>query len=220
MSINYIDLLVIVVLLVSVFIGFKKGFLKTVTGLLAVMVSLILAITLHPYVSEYLEKTPVYDTVYNTASSVLITPKETTGKITDYGAGNLNLPREFTNNMQETIETAKENTANKIAQTVAKASIKIISMLLIFIVARLLFFVVTLLAGIIKKLPLIGWGDSLLGALLGLIRGFLIVYIIFMAFTILASFSPENEWVRTIKYSEFAKILYNDNVLLDFIYKG
>jgi len=78
---------------------------------------------------------------------------------------------------------------------------------------------ITSLAGVIKKLPIIGWGDSLLGALFGLFRGMLVVYILLAVVTLFTSASYDGKISRTIKQSEFAKVMYHHNVLLDFLYK-
>ena len=70
------------------------------------------------------------------------------------------------------------------------------------------------------KLPVIGFGDSLLGALFGFLRGFLVVYILFAFVTFSASVSPDNDFASAVKQSEIAKVMYNHNVLLDFVYKN
>lgn len=216
---NYVDITVLVIVVLSVFFGFKKGFLQTVTGLAALVLSLVIAVTVYPYAEAYMRKTPVYQTVYDKTASLLTVPEEETGRLSDYGTGKLNLPRDFTNNMQDKIDTASGAVSESIAETVAGAAVKIISMLTVFLIVRFLLAIITSVAGLIKKLPVIGWGDSLLGALFGLLRGLLIVYVLLAFAAFLSTMSPEGSVSRAIKYSEFAKVMYNDNVLLDFIYK-
>ncbi|MBQ3181526.1 MAG: CvpA family protein, partial [Clostridia bacterium] len=71
----------------------------------------------------------------------------------------------------------------------------------------------------IKKLPLIGWFDRMLGALFGFIRGFLVVYLLLAVVTAFTAFNVENPLVKSINHSEFAKVMYNNNVFLDFVSK-
>ncbi len=219
MSINYVDLLVVAVIGISVFIGYKKGFLRTVAGFLSIVFSLILAMAFQGPVSDALENTVIYDTVYQTAATVIEAPFSTTNKITDYGTNELNLPKKITKNMQKNIDAAADNAEKEIAKTVAESAMKIIALLLIFAVSRILIFVIMTLINFVTKLPLIGWSDGLMGALFGVFRGMLIVYIIFAVITLIASFSPDNFWAVAINHSKFAKLMYNDNVLLDFIFK-
>ena len=220
MSINYLDLAVLLIIVLSILFGFKKGFLRTVTGLAAMVISLILAMTLYPYTAELIMKTPVYDTVYDNTAAVIQVPQENTGRLSDFGTGKLNLPRDFTNHLEKNIDTASDAVASSVANTVASSVVKLVSMLCVFVLARFLLMIVAGAAGLIHKLPIIGWGDSLLGALFGLFRGLLFVYVLLAFVTFAASMAPDGALSRAIKYSEFAKVMYNDNVLLDFIYKG
>ena len=80
---NYVDITVLVIVVLSVFFGFKKGFLQTVTGLAALVLSLVIAVTLYPYAEAYMRKTPVYQTVYDKTASLLTVPEEETGRLSD-----------------------------------------------------------------------------------------------------------------------------------------
>ncbi len=217
MSIQYIDLAILVILILSVVLGFKKGFLKTLTGLLALVLSIVFAVALYPHAIKIMMKTPVYDVVYQNTFNMIEPPKTDVGVLTEFGIGKLNLPQSFTKQLEENVDHTSETIAETVADMVAAAAVKLVSMLAVFLIVRLLLFLITALAGFIKKLPLIGWGDSLLGALFGLFRGLLIVYVLLAFVTFAASMAPESAPIRAIKYSKFAKVLYHDNVILDFI---
>lgn len=217
MSIQYIDLAILVILILSIVFGFKKGFLKTLTGLLALVLSIVLAIALYPHATKIIMKTPVYDAVYQNTFDLIEPPQTDVGVLTEFGIGKLNLPKSFTEQLEENVDQTSETIAETVANMVATAAVKLVSMLAVFLLVRLLLFLITAMAGFIKKLPLIGWGDSLLGALFGLFRGLLIVYVLLAFVTFAASMAPESASIRAIKYSKFAKVLYHDNVILDFI---
>lgn len=219
MGTNFMDIAIVAVVGFSVFLGYRKGFLRTITGFVAIVLSLVLATTLHPYVAEFLKDSAIYDNVYEKTHSILYTPQEETDRLSDYGTGNLSLPRDFTDNMQKTIDSATDSVATRIAETVAIAAVNIFSMLLLFVGIRLLLLLLTCLAGLIVKLPLIGWSDGLLGALFGFLRGLVIVYLLLAVVAFSATVSPENKIAESIKHTEFAKVMYHHNVLLDFVYK-
>lgn len=219
MSINYIDLLILILMIVSVYFGYKKGFLKTITGVLSIILSLAIAITLYQPVEEYIKKTTVYEYVYDNVNSQLVTPDEETSQISAYGAGKLNLPRNFLKTMQEKVNDKRDNISETIADFSAGSAVKIISMLLVFLVARLAILGILAIVGLIKKLPLIGWSDRMLGVLFGFVRGFLIIYLLLAVITVSAQFKSDNFLARVVKQSEFAKIMYNNNVFLDFVHK-
>ncbi len=219
MSINYIDLLVLVLMVLSTYIGYKKGFLKTITGVISIVLSLVLAVTLYPQMETFIKNTPVYETVYKNVEEHIAPPDVESNKISDYGAGTLNLPRNFLKQIQQTANDTQEDIATSIAESTANSSVKIVSMLAVFLLARLAIFLIVMVAGIIKKLPLIGWSDRMLGVLFGFVRGFLIVYLILAVVTVTAQFNSDNFAAKAVKQSEFAKVMYNNNVFLDFIYK-
>lgn len=219
MSINYIDLLILILMIISVYFGYKKGFLKTITGVISIIISIVIAVSLYQPVEEYIRKTEVYEYVYENAISRLETPEEETNQISEYGAGNLNLPRNFLKSIQEEANETRENITDTIANFAADSAIKIISMLLVFLVSRLIIFCIFAIIGLIKKLPLIGWSDRILGILFGFVRGFLIIYLLLAVVTASAGIKPDNFAARAVKQSEFAKIMYNNNVFLDFVHK-
>lgn len=219
MSINYIDLLVLMLMVLSTYLGYKKGFLKTITGLISIILSLVLAVTLYPCVEEFIMDTPVYSTVYENVQEHITTPDVESNKISDYGAGTLNLPRNFLSKMQKNANDTQKDIAVSIAESTANSAVKILSMLAVFLLARLLIFLALLIFGFIKKLPLIGWSDRMLGLLFGFVRGFLLVYLLLTLITVSAHFKSDNFMAKAVKQSEFAKIMYNNNVFLDFVYK-
>ncbi len=217
MSINYVDLAIVVIVIFSVVFGYRKGFFKTITGLAALVLSLVLAVALYPHATEFVMKTPIYETVYENTASVVKTPQTDVGVLSEYGVGKLNLPVSITDKIEQSVDKTSSTVTETVANFVATATVKLVSMLGIFLLVRIAFFAATPLVGLIKKLPVIGWGDSLLGALFGLFRGLLIVYVLLAFMTFAASIAPESTPVRAVKHSQFAKVLYHDNVLLDFI---
>lgn len=217
---NYIDITVLLIFVLSIVLGLKKGFLKTVTGLAAMVLSLALATAFYPYVAEIVMKTPVYDIVYENTAAVIAVPEQASDCLTtDYGTGKLGLPRDFLNDLEKNIDTVKDTAVNVVADAIAAAAVKIISVLCVFLLVRLLLSVVIKLAGILRRLPVIGWGDSLLGALFGLFRGLLIIYVLMTFMTFAASVSSDGVISNSIKHSSFARVMYNDNFILDFVFK-
>ncbi len=220
MGTNAMDIVIFFIIGISVFLGFRKGFLKTVTGFLAIVLSLALACFFQQPVAEYLKNTPVYSTVYENTYGLIEVPEEETARLSDYGTGKLNLPREILDGMQKGIDTAEDSVADAVSETVANLALNICSILLVFLGVRLLLLLITSLAGILSRLPVIGWGDGLLGALFGLLRGILITYIILALATFAATMSPGGGIAKAIKQSEFAKVMYHHNFLIDFADKN
>ena len=71
---------------------------------------------------------------------------------------------------------------------------RVISFVVIFIVIRLIIQVLASIFGLIRKLPLIKTTDRFLGAILGFVEIYLIIFLILYVGTIL----PTSEWKTTI----------------------
>ena len=153
-----VDFLIIIVLAILTFIGYKKGFFKTVVGLLSLAISLILSMFLSVPISKIFVNAPGY-------------------------------------------------------------SAQIISGIIIFIALRVAISVLIKVFGFIKKLPLIGTFDGALGAALGFAKGVLIIYLLMIIVELFASFNIDSPVVQKVNQSQIAKIVYNNNVFVDFIHK-
>ncbi|MBR4874630.1 MAG: CvpA family protein [Clostridia bacterium] len=217
MSLNYIDIILIIIFALSVILGYKKGFLKTITGIISIVLSLVLAMTFYPHVSDYLKTTPIYDTIYKSTENV-IGAQETENE-TEYETSDFNLPKKFIKEIEKGIDETTHKVKETVIQKVSDITIKIISVLIVFVCTRLLLLLISLIAGLIKKLPIIGWGDSMLGAIFGVVRALLITYILLAVVTFSASVSPDNKVAEAVKESKIAKLMYNDNAILNIIYK-
>ena len=60
---DFMDITVLAIGVISVIVGFKHGFLQTLSGVVSLVLSFVLATALHPYVADYLSSSPLQDTV-------------------------------------------------------------------------------------------------------------------------------------------------------------
>lgn len=217
---NVTDILVFCVVAVLVLLGFRRGFMKTLLRFGAVIVSLILATIVSPYVADFMQTSSLYNSVFEHTQSVISEPQSKSERLEDYGTGKLDLPRSFTKNMQKNIDLNAQEVTKTVSEKVAQLSVNIVSMLIAFLLIRLVLFLLSLLLGKIRKLPIIGFGDGLLGALFGLLQGLLVVYIALTFVALSAVVSPDNTAVKAVKNSEFTKAMYHNNPALEYIYKN
>ena len=210
------DILILLILIVATYFGYKKGFLRALTGVISIILSFVLALTFSPQVETFVKSTPVYENIYQNIEKN-VTPS--TQNEDEYNTSNLNMPRQMIKDIKENVETAKNEAISTLTQKICDTAVKIISIILIFLAVRIIIMLLLSGFGIIKKLPLVGWFDRMLGALFGFIRGFLVVYLLLAIVTAFTAFNVENPLVKSINHSEFAKVMYNNNVFLDFVSK-
>lgn len=212
------DILILAILIITTFLGYKKGFLRTFTGVISIIISFVIAVSFSPQIEKFIKNTPVYETIYENIEEAIGTESEETD-ITEKNTAKLNMPRDMIESIHKSAETKKDEIKTSLTEKIGEISVKILSIVFIFLVVRILLMVVLGGFGLIKKLPFIGWFDRILGAIFGFLRGFLVVYLLLVVVTLCASFNAQNKIVNTVKQSEFAKVMYNNNVFLDFIYK-
>jgi len=210
------DILILLILIIATYFGYKKGFLRTLTGVISIILSFVLALNFSPQVETFIKSTPIYENIYENIEKN-VTPTSTNED--EYNTSKLNMPQQMIKDIKENTESAKNEVVNTLTQKICDTAVKIVSIILIFLAVRILIMLLLSGFGIIKKLPLIGWFDRMLGALFGFVRGFLVVYLLLTVVTAFTVFNVENSLVKSINHSEFAKIMYNNNVFLDFIAK-
>ncbi len=212
------DIIILLILVLLTVLGYKKGFLRTLTGVVSIILSFVIALTFSSQIEGFIKTTPVYDVIYEKIENT-ISPQDEQVENNDHNTAKLNMPRGMIENIKEDIEGTKKEIATSLTEKIVGISVKILSIILIFLTVRLVIWLLLSGFGLIRKLPLIGWFDKLLGALFGFLKGFLIVYLLLVVVTLCTALNTENKLIKEINHSEFAKVMYNNNVFLDFIYK-
>lgn len=207
-----VDIIIIAILVLMTIIGYKRGFFKSLTGIVSVIVSFAIAVCFFTQVADFLKTTAVYEAIYENIEKNVVASDENSEE-----NENLSIPEKLFKSVEDSAEEIRDGVVMSFAEKIADVTVKMLSIVILFIVARVIVWIIIALFGIVKKLPLVGWFDSLLGAFLGFVRGFLIVYIVLFIIAMFSSFNPGNALTEKVNQSEFAKIMYNNNVFFDFI---
>lgn len=200
------DIVVIAIIALCTFIGYKQGLVKSAIKILAFFIAIILAFVLYkPVSSLIINNTSIDDNI----KSVMIekikpegTEKEQEIKIEDDIA--LRIMGEAT------------NTIEQIAETFTTKIIEVAVLLLIFITVKIALRFVTVLTDLITKLPLLKQVNKLGGTVYGIIKGIIFVYTI-LAVVYLITPLLQNNVTEDINKSIITKTLYNNNLILNVI---
>ena len=70
---NYVDIIILIIIVLLGVLGARRGFVKSVIGILSLAASVALAWMLYPVIAEILEsigvKNAIYETIYNNIAS-------------------------------------------------------------------------------------------------------------------------------------------------------
>lgn len=198
------DIVVIGLIALSIFIGYKQGLVKAAIKILSFFIAIIVALILYKPVSNIIiNNTSIDDNIKNTMIEK-ISPEGTTkdGEIV----------------IEESISAKLLDGANSTVEEIANSlTIKLINgviILLIFMIVRIALIFISKLTDIITKLPILKQVNKLGGTLYGIIRGFVLVYTI-LAVVFLISPLINNNVREELNNSIITKTLYDNNLILN-----
>ena len=202
------DIIILIVLVLTIVFGFRRGFVYSFIHTLGLIGSLLAAFVFAKPVQRMIsEKTMLDDNFYNTifenvsdSLNSMLGPTDT-------------LPLILT----EKINSAADDTAVMLAQQLTDFAMHIISFFAVFIVIKLLCYIVISIFSRRNNDGFVGFLDGLLGLIAGLIKGLLIVFV-FLALlaSVMNLISPASAelFMTSLKNSYIAKTLYDANFLM------
>lgn len=196
-----IDLCILIIIALSTFIGFKKGFIKVAFRLISFILALIIALVLYKPVSNFINNyTPIPNKIESKIESRISSSN-----------------KEETNNLVANYyKNIRNISTNVIAKNITNSIVNISSILIVFLLSRLILMFLRISTDLIAKLPLIKQFNHIGGFIYGLLAGFFIIYLIFTIITLLAPIIDLNNIIKLINSSIIANIMYNNNILFMF----
>lgn len=187
-----IDIILIAIVLLSAFLGYKKGLVKLGAKLFAGIIAIILTIIIYKPVSGMIIKnTNIDDKIKNTiiqnATNVIDEKTQIKNDITNQLENNI-LPEQ--------------------AENIAKNVVYAITAVVLFIVVKIVLSIVISLMDSIANLPLLKQFNEVGGIAYGIVRGVLIAGICILLMGAYAKINPENGLSKEIKNTHLTKAIY------------
>lgn len=188
-----IDIVIILFILASIYLGYKKGLISLGIQLFAFIISLIITLILYRPIGSMIINTTQLDEklqeiIQVNAESVI--SENSDNKITN-----------------ELIESAKNGMLPEVSRSLAINIIYGVTMLVLFIVSRICLIFIKSLSDLIAKLPIINQFNKLGGVLYGLLRGLLIVYAIIMIMNLMITFNPKGSLNEIMNETYLTKMI-------------
>lgn len=192
-----IDLIIIAFILLSIFLGYRKGLVSLAIGACTFIIALVVTLILYK---------PVGNLVINTTGIDEMIQNTILEKVNDVIA-------EDSETSNQLIESAKNGLLPETSKTLANNIVYGGVMLILFIGAKIALRLVKAIANLIAKLPIISQFNKLGGALYGLLRGALLVYVVLMIIAIIGTVNPKNVVHKNLNESTLGKTMYENNIL-------
>lgn len=230
MKLTWLGIAVFVILLLFVWMGYKRGFIKEIVSFFFVFLSLSLAWAINPYINEFLvQKTPIYSTIQETCANFVQSQGEEDAEYETDSTGDLidslKLPDLLRKNLEENnnAETYAELSVNTLAgyvsgylaKTVINGLSYVLAYILSTIVIRLIVYVLNLIAG----LPVLKTANKLTGGVVGLLKGIVFVWIALLVVTVLCGTEIGKTVLELIEKDTLLSTLYQYDPLVRIFLK-
>lgn len=196
-----LDLIVILVIALFTFIGYKQGLIKVAIKIASFFIAIIIALVLFKPVSTLVINNTTIDDKIENAIIEKITPE---GMKPEDKVEAQNLPSGIIKNTNDSIKS--------IAETLTTKLIELCTILILYIVARIVLKFIAALATLIEKIPILKQFNKLGGTVYGLVKGVLIVYVV-LAIIYLASPLLKENTSKKIEEARLTKMMYNNNII-------
>lgn len=190
---NGMDIAVLVIIGIFAVIGWKKGVVKMGFRLVSLGLSLGCAWAFHPYLSELLKKTPLYESLFSSAVKQTEPAADLPGML--LGVSNA--------------------IGNAVAGYLTELLLNGISFLLIFLLARVVVFFLSKVLNFVASLPVLGFFNRLAGIIIGFVEGLLIVWILLAVLVTVPTLRENKAIGYSVEQSVVARSLYQNNPILN-----
>lgn len=201
-----VDLMVLSIVLLFVFLGYKRGLVKVAFKLCTFFIAIILAFMLYkPVAKIVIENTNIDETIESKITDKILPEGKTETDEVDLSES---LPTIILKNSENTVQSIAKSCSNTLIETAC--------LVLIFIITKIVLKFVTALADLIAKLPVLKQFNKLGGTIYGIIEG---LFIVFLGFAVISLIAPmlDVSVLEAINSSTLGSICYNNNILLKII---
>ena len=185
-----IDGIIVIFILLSAFLGYRKGLITLGIQLVAFIVALIIGLILYrPIAGIVINSTQIDENLQSTIQA----------NIDDMEENNDN---SIVNGIVE--QGSREITINIIYG---------VTLLILFIIARIVLIFISALANIVAKLPILKQFNKIGGVIYGVLRGMIITYAILMIVSLVITLNPKSSIADALESSYLAKSMSTYNIL-------
>ena len=229
MKLTWFGIVILLILILFIWMGYRRGFIREIVSFFFVFLSLSLAWAINPYINDFLiSETPVYSTIQETCtdfvqkqSSDLENEMESSSQFID----GLNLPEILRKNIEKnnntenyaelSVNTLTEYVSGYLARTIVNGLSYVLAYILATIGIRIVVYILNLIAG----LPILKTANKLTGGLVGFVKGLVFIWILFLILTVLCSTEIGKTSLELIEKDSLLSVIYQYDPLIHIFTK-
>lgn len=229
MKLTWFGIVILLILILFIWMGYRRGFIREIVSFFFVFLSLSLAWAINPYINDFLiSETPVYSTIQETCtdfvqkqSSDLENETESSSQFID----GLNLPEVLRKNIEKnnntenyaelSVNTLTEYVSGYLARTIVNGLSYVLAYILATIGIRIVVYILNLIAG----LPILKTANKLTGGVVGFVKGLVFIWILFLILTVLCSTEIGKTSLELIEKDSLLSVIYQYDPLIQIFTK-
>ena len=212
-----IDLIILGIIVLSVFLGYKKGLIGVAFKVLSFIIAIIITLLLFKPISNVIiNNTQIDESIQNTIEEKLIGEKiEENGEIRQETTSVPNIIVDYINSLaKDSINNSKQTIIKAVSRDLTINIINILVMISLFIISRILLIFAKVLLEAVSELPLVKQFNEIGGIIYGLVSGIFIIYLICALISFILPMLGQTGIINIIKNSIIGGFVYNNNILL------
>ena len=218
-----VDLILLLIIALNAFIGYKKGLIKVAFNILAFVISLVLTLILFKPVSYFIINNTQIDEKVN---EIIIRnntfkdnePISDNDENSSQKEEQYNFIQKYVQNMiTEKTKEAKNEALEVTANIISIKFVEIITAIFLFAVVRVLIIFLKFLSDIISELPIIKQFNEVGGIIYGLLKSVIIIFLILTIIFGVYSIKGSGVINNAIEESYITKFLYN-NIIVKYCF--
>ena len=219
-----IDLILLTIIGLNIFLGYKKGLIKVAISIFAFFIALIATIILVKPVSYLVIKNTQIDERIQTIiiNNNYFKDDEQSDEISKQNEPvtdkNQNFIQKYImNTITEKTNEAKNRALENISEAISIKIVELITGIIVFVLIRIIIIIISLLSDFISEFPIIKQFNKAGGIIYGLLKSFVLIYIILTIVFIIVSVKENSLIYKAIDESILTKFLYNNNIVLKMV---
>lgn len=225
MTLTWLGIAVLVFMVLACYIGYRRGFIKEVVSMFFLLLTVAIVWIINPYINQFVkENTPVYSLIQENCRELISTEAEEKQVIDSDGQKdlieNLSLPDFLKEDLKENNTAAiykylsVDSFTDYVAEYIACTVVNGITFLISFAFSTVLIRIATYALDIIAKLPIINGANKAAGAILGLVKCLIFVWLAFLILTILCNTEIGKTGLALIEKDKFLNWIYENNIFV------
>ena len=220
-----IDILLFFVVAGNAVIGYRRGLARVIFNICSTIVALILVLILYkPTLNYFIEHTQIEQKLQQNLEeklgSVFPSEQASTVPVQQEDDNRMNLLKQFIGDdmgslVQETTETVIQSVSSQVAYKI----MSVIVFFALFALIRLVLYVLKNYVELVANLPIIRVINGSGGMIYGIIKGFLLIYVLFAILTLIMPIMDETSIITAIQSAPIGGKMFENNILLNLIFK-